>query len=63
MYVGLLLIYIGLALQFGNWWTLLLIPFLIALITYRVILPEEKYLTRAFGEDYLNYQKQVRRWI
>jgi protein-S-isoprenylcysteine O-methyltransferase Ste14 len=63
MYVGLLLIYLGLSLQFGNWWTLILTPFLVAFITYRVIRPEEKYLTRAFGDAYTNYQKKVRRWI
>ncbi len=57
MYVTLLLIYLGLALQFGNWWTLILAPFLIAFITYRVIRPEERYLTRAFGEEYTKYQK------
>ncbi len=63
MYVTLLLIYLGLALQFGNWWTLILAPFLIIFITYRVIRPEERYLTRAFGEVYTNYKKRVRRWI
>jgi protein-S-isoprenylcysteine O-methyltransferase Ste14 len=63
MYIALLLFYLGLALQFGNWWTLILAPFLIVFITYRVILPEERYLTRAFGEEYTNYQKRVRRWI
>jgi protein-S-isoprenylcysteine O-methyltransferase Ste14 len=63
MYVGLLLIYLGLTLQFGNWWTLILTPFLLAFITYLVIRPEEKYLTRAFGDEYTNYQKRVRRWI
>ena len=63
MYIGVLLIYLGLTLQFGNWWTLILAPFLVAFITYRVIRPEERYLTRAFGDEYTNYQKQVRRWI
>jgi protein-S-isoprenylcysteine O-methyltransferase Ste14 len=63
MYVGLLLIYLGLAVQFGNWWTLILLPFLIAFITYRVILPEERYLARTFGDEYASYKKRVRRWI
>jgi protein-S-isoprenylcysteine O-methyltransferase Ste14 len=63
MYAGLIFVYLGLALQFGNWWTLILLPFLIAVITYLVIRPEEKYLTRAFGEAYTNYKKKVRRWI
>jgi protein-S-isoprenylcysteine O-methyltransferase Ste14 len=63
MYLGLLFEYLGLALIFGNWWTLFLIPVLIALIHYRVIRPEERYLSRAFGESYSEYRKKVRRWI
>jgi len=63
MYLGLLCQYLGLALIFGNWWTLFLIPVLIALIHYRVIRPEERYLSRAFGNSYSEYRKKVRRWI
>jgi protein-S-isoprenylcysteine O-methyltransferase Ste14 len=63
MYMGLILIYLGLTLQFGNWWTIFLLPILIIVITYRVILPEERYLARAFGDEYAAYKKKVRRWI
>ena len=63
MYVGLLFIYLGMAFIFGNWWTLILLPLLIVLVTYRVILPEERYLMRAFGDEYADYKKKVRRWI
>jgi protein-S-isoprenylcysteine O-methyltransferase Ste14 len=63
MYLGLLFIYLGLTLQFGNWWTLILLPLLVVIITNRVIIPEEKYLARAFGEQYVVYKKKVRRWI
>ena len=63
MYLGLLLTYLGIALIFGNWWTIFLIPLLIGLIHYFIILPEERYLLRAFGEDYADYKKKVRRWI
>jgi protein-S-isoprenylcysteine O-methyltransferase Ste14 len=63
MYVGLMLIYLGLTFQFGNWWSLFLIPVLIVVITKGVILPEERYLYRAFGEEYSGYKKKVRRWI
>jgi protein-S-isoprenylcysteine O-methyltransferase Ste14 len=63
MYVGLTFIYMGLTFQFGNWWTLFLVLPLIVLITYQVILPEERYLTRAFGDKYANYKKMVRRWF
>jgi protein-S-isoprenylcysteine O-methyltransferase Ste14 len=63
MYLGLLFYYLGLALIFGNWWTIFLIPVLVLLIHYLVIVPEEKYLLRAFGNSYTEYTRKVRRWI
>jgi protein-S-isoprenylcysteine O-methyltransferase Ste14 len=63
MYLGLFFQYLGMALIFGNWWTLFLIPVLIALIHFLVIRPEERYLSRAFGDSYSEYRKKVRRWI
>jgi protein-S-isoprenylcysteine O-methyltransferase Ste14 len=63
MYLSLLLIYLGMAFIFGNWWTLFLIPVLVIVILYRIILPEERYLTRAFGDEYAAYKTKVRRWI
>jgi protein-S-isoprenylcysteine O-methyltransferase Ste14 len=63
MYLGLLFQYIGVAFIFGNWWTIFLIPVLIGLVHYFIIRPEERYLTRAFGDSYSEYRKKVRRWI
>jgi len=63
MYLSLLLVYMGLALLIGNWWTLLLLPILIVVITHFIIKLEERYLERAFGKTYLDYKAQVRRWI
>jgi protein-S-isoprenylcysteine O-methyltransferase Ste14 len=63
MYTSLLMVYSGLALIFGNWWTLILLPVLFLLIRFLVILPEERYLSRAFGNGYAEYKKKVRRWI
>jgi protein-S-isoprenylcysteine O-methyltransferase Ste14 len=63
MYLGLMLIYLGMALIFGNWWTIILIPVLFLLIQYFVILPEEKYLSRAFGKAYADYKEKTGRWI
>jgi protein-S-isoprenylcysteine O-methyltransferase Ste14 len=63
MYVGLILLYTGLALVFALPWAL---PLLIPLVLYTsvgVIVPEERYLDRAFGEDYRVYKTQVRRWL
>jgi protein-S-isoprenylcysteine O-methyltransferase Ste14 len=63
MYMGFLLLYSGLAFLVGNWWTFILIPLVIMIITNYVIMREEKYLERAFGQSYLDYKKKVRRWI
>ena len=63
MYLGLMLVYLGMAFIFGNWWTLFLIPALIGAIQYFVIVREERYLLRAFGDSYTEYKKKVRRWI
>lgn len=63
MYLSLLFLYSGLAVFFGNWWTFILIPFLIIVIQLYVIKKEEKYLQHAFGERYESYTRRVRRWI
>jgi protein-S-isoprenylcysteine O-methyltransferase Ste14 len=63
MYLGLLFIYTGVALIKGNWWTIILIPLVIFLINQLVIIREEKYLERAFGQEFLDYKNKVRRWI
>lgn len=63
MYFGLLLLYSGLAFLLGNWWTFILIPLLIVIVQLSVIKKEELYLASAFGEEYDDYRKRVRRWI
>jgi len=63
MYLGLLLLYAGLALLTGNWWTLILIPLLLLIVTQKIIKPEERYLLREFGDPYKLYVEKVRRWI
>lgn len=63
MYLGLLVIYTGIALEVGNPWTLLFIPIVMLVITRYVIINEEKYLERAFDNAYLEYKTKVRRWI
>lgn len=63
MYLSLVLLYCGLAVFIGNWWTLILLPLLIIIIEQYVIRKEEEYLSDAFGEEYNAYCRQVRRWI
>ncbi len=63
MYLQMVLVCAGFAIILSNVWVLLLTP-LCALILQRfAILPEEAYLERKFGVQYLSYKKAVRRWF
>jgi protein-S-isoprenylcysteine O-methyltransferase Ste14 len=63
MYVGLTLVYTGLAFIFSLPWGLVLLPVVVWLITIWVIVPEEQYLEQKFGMEYAGYKSKVRRWI
>ncbi|MCW3117067.1 MAG: isoprenylcysteine carboxylmethyltransferase family protein [Chitinophagaceae bacterium] len=63
MYLGLIVLYTGVAFLKGNDWTFILIPLLIIIVQLYVIRKEENYLQRVFGEKFNDYVKKVRRWI
>ncbi len=63
MYLGFALSTFGLAILCDSEWMLLAVPIGLILIDQLVISREERYLERKFGEEYLNYKRQVRRWI
>lgn len=63
MYLGLLLLYAGLAGLFGLVWPLLLGPVLVWVVGEWVIGPEERYLAEKFGDEYHRYRDRVRRWV
>jgi protein-S-isoprenylcysteine O-methyltransferase Ste14 len=63
MYTGHLIVFLGAALRTGSWWPLLVAPLCVRATTRLVILPEEEYLARRFGEDFHSYRARVRRWI
>jgi protein-S-isoprenylcysteine O-methyltransferase Ste14 len=63
MYLGLLLLYVGVACGLGLVWPLALAPVLVWVIGSAVIRREERYLTRKFGDTYRQYQTRVRRWL
>ncbi len=63
MYAGLALEYTGVAALLGLTWTLAFLPLLIIYTQVAVILPEERFLTRHFGDAYRAYMSQVRRWL
>lgn len=63
IYAALVLVLAGIAVQTASGWLMLLVPVLFLLLNYGVVRPEEHYLSRKFGDDYLAYMKQVRRWL
>ena len=63
IYVSDTLIYVGLSLALNAWWALALTPALVWIMQVGVIAREEIYLERKFGDDYLRYKRQVRRWL
>lgn len=63
MYVGFTLAYLGATCWINTAWPILLLPIVLGLMHYGVIVREEAYLERLFGDDYRTYRSRVRRWI
>lgn len=63
MYLGLLLVLIGVAVFLGSLGPFLLLPLFILLMNKLQILPEEQVLEMKFGQPYLDYKNSVRRWL
>lgn len=63
VYVGMILIYIGVVFLLNSLWVLPPLFLVLLAMHYGVILREERYLERKFGEEYLVYKQRVRRWI
>jgi protein-S-isoprenylcysteine O-methyltransferase Ste14 len=63
IYLGFAIAGVGIALAFNTYWMLLSVLVFVLIANKFVIEKEEKYLERKFGESYLNYQRQTRRWL
>jgi len=63
MYLAMLLALISLAYFLQHLASLPVILIFIAYMTRFQIIPEEKMLTRLFGQQYIDYQMKVRRWL
>lgn len=63
MYVGLAILYLGIACFIGNWWNVILFPLLLLVVQEYVIKSEERYLVHEFGAEYDAYKSKVRRWL
>ena len=63
IYLGFVLMLIGLPLNSGTVWGIVLVPVFIYLMNRLVIEREETYLGKKFGEVYTSYKSSVRRWL
>ena len=63
LYVGLLALYLGVALLVPTFWGLVLFPAAVLLVSWGAIQPEEQFLRRRFGALYDDYARRVRRWL
>jgi protein-S-isoprenylcysteine O-methyltransferase Ste14 len=63
MYVGLAFLTMAAGLLVDSWWPALLLVPTLTLVRQFVILPEERYLRRRFGDEYDAYTRHVRRWL
>lgn len=63
MYLGMTLLYVGLAAWRNTAWPFLALPGVLATIHVGVVRREERYLEARFGEAYRDYARRVRRWL
>jgi len=63
IYLGFLLMVIGLPLNSGLYWGIVLAPFYVFMMNRLIIQHEEAYLERKFGKTYTGYISRVRRWL
>ena len=63
IYLGFLLVVIGLPLNSGSIWGIVVAPLYIMTMTRLVIEREEAYLEKKFKEQYTDYKSRVRRWL
>ena len=63
LYLALTLLFLGLSLAFDTWWGVVVLLPLAAVMHRGVVLREERYLDRKFGETYRQYRADVRRYL
>jgi protein-S-isoprenylcysteine O-methyltransferase Ste14 len=63
MYVSLCLLQLAIGFFLNGWVPVLFAIVLAVVLHFGVILREESYLERKFGEQYLSFKRRVRRWV
>jgi protein-S-isoprenylcysteine O-methyltransferase Ste14 len=63
IYLGFVLLLVGLSFAFRSYWGLILSPLLMLSLYQLVIKHEEAYLEKKFWNVYTSYKSRVRRWL
>jgi len=63
LYLGIVIAFAGVGVMFDMVWFILLDIPLGMVFNKVLIVPEERYLSENFGEEYLLYMRNVRRWL
>ncbi|MEK7506376.1 MAG: isoprenylcysteine carboxylmethyltransferase family protein [Patescibacteria group bacterium] len=63
IYLSMTLLVLGIAIWIDMLWILVALVPALLVMRFGVIAREESYLTRKFGEEYLQYKSKVRRWL
>ena len=63
VYLGLIAAYLSLALILESVWAVLFLGPVIWALHYQIVLKEEAYLEKRFGQAYLDYKAKTKRWL
>ena len=63
MYVGMLVCLVGFTLLLRSLTPLLVLPLFVIVVTVFQIIPEEKALSKIFGDEFTYYKENVPRWL
>lgn len=63
MYVGFTLLLLALTIVLASPWALLIVVGFVVYLNHYQIRPEERALTDLFGQEFVDYQSRVRRWL
>ena len=63
LYVGVMSLFLGIGLLLDTWWSILVLIPAFLILHFGVVLREEAYLERKFGEPYRTYKAGVRRYL
>jgi protein-S-isoprenylcysteine O-methyltransferase Ste14 len=63
LYLGGVLVLLGFALALNMLWALVMLLLSMILCHYILIIPEERYLSAKFGDEYKEYVATVHRWL